>query len=183
MYACAVPRLAALWARVPPRLRRWLARWDNLAFLGFLVLYLAPLWLIACFPSQDGPSHVQNAAVLRHIGADYSYFHFQGSYAIPIAEHAACTTEDPTSRAFHAFALGRDAAWTALEDAICKANALNDLIYTEDGEIRSRVPAADVWLLADKIKELSSEIRCFENAKEPRITPPVLPFEKVHYEM
>lgn len=88
-----------------------------------------------------------------------------------------------TKNYLHDYSEALDAAWTALEEAICKANALNDLVYTEDGEIRSRVPAADVWLLADKIKELSSEIRCFENAKEPRITPPVLPFEKVHYEM
>lgn len=54
-------------------------------------------------------------SVLDLPGTDYDYFRYQGTYAIPIADHATCTTREPRSLAFHAFALGRDAAWTALD--------------------------------------------------------------------
>lgn len=69
-----------------------------------------------------------------------------------------------------------DAAWMALEEAIVKTKELNDLVY--DGqEIRCRVPRTDAFLLADKIKELKSEIDCYENAKEPLRLSPILPGE------
>ena len=81
-----------------------------------------------------------------------------------------------TKRYLEEYSEGYDALWSALEDAICKANALNDLVY--DGqEIRCRVPRADASLLADKLKELKSEINCFENAKEPLKLSPLLPGE------
>jgi hypothetical protein len=38
---------------------------DELLFLGLLALYVVPLWLFPYFPSQDGPSHLENAVILR----------------------------------------------------------------------------------------------------------------------
>ena len=60
-----------------------------------------------------------------------------------------------------------DEAWQAMEGAIVKANQLNDLIYNPEGEIMARIPGTDANLLADKIRELKTEIDCFANAKEP----------------
>jgi hypothetical protein len=76
----------------------------------------------------------------------------------------------------HDYTEALDAAWVALEEAICKMKELNDLVY--DGqEIRCRAPRADVWLLADKVKELSQEMNCYDAAKEPSRLPPILPGE------
>jgi hypothetical protein len=88
-----------------------------------------------------------------------------------------------TKNYLHDYSEALDGAWSAIEEAIVAMNKLNDLIYTEDGELRSRSPKVDVWLLRDKMKELNSELNCFVASEEPRRTPPVLPFEKVHYEM
>src|SRR5947209_5795917 len=38
---------------------------DLLLFLVLLVLQVVPLWAFACFPSQDGPTHLENAVILR----------------------------------------------------------------------------------------------------------------------
>jgi hypothetical protein len=38
---------------------------DTLLFLALLVLHVAPLWAFPFFPSQDGPTHLENAAILR----------------------------------------------------------------------------------------------------------------------
>ncbi len=55
----------------PPRPAPTGERWERLAwkllFAFLLVLYLAPLWVITYFPSQDGPSHLYNARVLTEI--------------------------------------------------------------------------------------------------------------------
>lgn len=70
-----------------------------------------------------------------------------------------------------------DETWIALEAAICKFKALNDLVYNEQGEIRSRAPRADVRLLANKVKELTGEMTCYDAAKEPSMLSPILPGE------
>lgn len=72
-----------------------------------------------------------------------------------------------TKNWLHDYSTALDGAWEALEEAIVKANQLNDLIYTPEGEIMARIPGADAILLANKIKELKTEIDCFANAKEP----------------
>lgn len=77
----------------------------------------------------------------------------------------------------HDYSEALDGLWMALEDAICKFNALNDLVY--DGEeIRCPAPRADVWLIADKIKELKGEMACYEAAKESYRQSPILSGEK-----
>jgi hypothetical protein len=38
---------------------------DQLLFLALLVLHVVPLWVFPYFPSQDGPTHLENAVVLR----------------------------------------------------------------------------------------------------------------------
>lgn len=41
--------------------------WKHL-FIVLLILHLLPIWIFAYFPSQDGPSHVYNALVLKEYG-------------------------------------------------------------------------------------------------------------------
>jgi hypothetical protein len=38
---------------------------DRLLFFALLVLHVLPLWVFRFFPSQDGPAHLENAAILR----------------------------------------------------------------------------------------------------------------------
>jgi hypothetical protein len=38
---------------------------DQLLFFGLLALHVLPLWVFLFFPSQDGPVHLENAAILR----------------------------------------------------------------------------------------------------------------------
>lgn len=45
--------------------RLWLADRENLLFLGMIVAHLIPLWAFRYFPSQDGPAHLENAAIVR----------------------------------------------------------------------------------------------------------------------
>jgi len=69
-----------------------------------------------------------------------------------------------------------DAFWEALEDAKSKMIALNDLVY--DGqEIRCPVPRNDAYLLMAALRELKTEIDCYDNAKEPLRMAPILPGE------
>jgi hypothetical protein len=82
-----------------------------------------------------------------------------------------------TKNYLHDYSEALDETWTALEEAICKFKALNDLVYLEDGEIRCRVPRPDVYLLADKVKELQGEMNCYDAAKEPSRLSPILPGE------
>jgi len=39
---------------------------ERVLFVALLLLHLVPIWSVAHVPSQDGPSHLANAAVLRH---------------------------------------------------------------------------------------------------------------------
>jgi hypothetical protein len=50
---------------VPGTTLRRLGDPDELLFFALLVLYLVPLWSFRCFPSQDGPTHLENAVILR----------------------------------------------------------------------------------------------------------------------
>lgn len=51
--------------------------WRNLSwkhlFVVLMILYLLPIWIFAYFPSQDGPSHVYNALVLKEYGEHENY--------------------------------------------------------------------------------------------------------------
>jgi hypothetical protein len=38
---------------------------DQLLFFALLALHVAPLWAFRYFPSQDGPTHLENAVILR----------------------------------------------------------------------------------------------------------------------
>lgn len=46
--------------------------WKHI-FVVLLILYLLPIWIFAYFPSQDGPSHVYNALVLKEYGDHANY--------------------------------------------------------------------------------------------------------------
>jgi hypothetical protein len=72
-----------------------------------------------------------------------------------------------TKNWLHDYSTALDGAWEALEEAIIKVHQLNDQIYNPGGEIMARVPRADASLLANKIKELRTEIDCFAAAQEP----------------
>jgi hypothetical protein len=39
---------------------------ERLLFFALLALHVLPLWLFPFFPSQDGPSHLENAVILRN---------------------------------------------------------------------------------------------------------------------
>ena len=91
-----------------------------------------------------------------------------------------------TKNWLHDYSTALDGAWEALEEAIIKANQLNDLIYNPEGEIMARVPGADTRLLANKIRELKTEIDCFANARQwvssqPAYLPPITPAESPHF--
>jgi hypothetical protein len=45
--------------------RLWVSNRENLIFLALIVAHLVPLWAFQYFPSQDGPSHLNNANVIR----------------------------------------------------------------------------------------------------------------------
>jgi len=75
-----------------------------------------------------------------------------------------------------AYSLAFDAAWEALEEAIVKTQELNDHMWAGDVLVQ-RAPAADVSLLANKLKELTAEIEGFKVTKEPTRQRPVLPGE------
>ncbi len=51
--------------------------WRNLSwkhvFVVLLILHLLPIWIFSYFPSQDGPSHVYNALVLKEYGQHENY--------------------------------------------------------------------------------------------------------------
>ena len=51
--------------------------WRNLSwkhlFVVLLILHILPLWIFAYFPSQDGPSHVYNALVLKEYNKHENY--------------------------------------------------------------------------------------------------------------
>ena len=51
--------------------------WRNLSwkhlFVVLLILHILPLWIFAYFPSQDGPSHVYNALVLKEYSKHENY--------------------------------------------------------------------------------------------------------------
>ncbi len=49
-----------------------LMNWKSL-FLFLLILHLLPLWIFAYFPSQDGPSHIYNALVLKEYHKHENY--------------------------------------------------------------------------------------------------------------
>ncbi len=54
--------------------------WEHRIFLVLTLLYLLPIWLVTYFPSQDGPSHVYNAVILKEYNNTESYPLFQQYY-------------------------------------------------------------------------------------------------------
>jgi len=44
---------------------KWLSDSDNIIFILFVLISLLPLWYFPYFPSQDGPSHLMNAKIIR----------------------------------------------------------------------------------------------------------------------
>ena len=51
------------------RIYAWLDNRENLLFLALILAYLIPIWVFKYFPSQDGPTHIENARII------YDYFH------------------------------------------------------------------------------------------------------------
>ena len=76
-----------------------------------------------------------------------------------------------TKNWLHDYSEALDQTWSAMEEACIKINQLNDQVFDEDGEIRSRVPRSDAALLASKIRELQSEVACFAGAQEVMAQP------------
>ncbi|MDP7280306.1 MAG: hypothetical protein QGG39_10550 [Candidatus Poribacteria bacterium] len=54
--------------------------WQNSLFLGMTILYLLPIWSIQFFPTQDGPSHVYNALIIKEYFNTDRYPLFQQYY-------------------------------------------------------------------------------------------------------
>jgi len=49
---------------------------ENALFLGLILIYLIPIWVVRYFPSTDGPSHMANANILLHyIRSDHGLLH------------------------------------------------------------------------------------------------------------
>jgi hypothetical protein len=51
------------------RIHTWLNHRENLLFLALILAHLIPLWACQYFPSQDGPTHIENADIISE------YFH------------------------------------------------------------------------------------------------------------
>jgi len=51
--------------RIWNRLHTWGASCENLLFVTLILIQLTPIWTFKYFPSQDGPTHLENAAILR----------------------------------------------------------------------------------------------------------------------
>jgi len=79
----------------------------------------------------------------------------------------------------HKYSEALDAAWEAMEEAICSLQNLNDMVWTESGELpenpENRAPRADAALLVAKLKELKYQVETFDAAKAPSQLAPVLP--------
>lgn len=56
------------------------------AFFALVVFYLVPIWLVRYVPTQDGPSHVYNAYVIRHYHDASHYPRFQQVYGLHLQE-------------------------------------------------------------------------------------------------
>lgn len=75
-----------------------------------------------------------------------------------------------------AYAQAFDDAWQAIEDALAKVGIMNDILY--QGEVLvHRAPHADVALMRDKVRQLKTELDCYESAREPLNVRPILPGE------
>ncbi|HXX35166.1 MAG TPA: hypothetical protein VEM15_11900 [Thermodesulfobacteriota bacterium] len=46
------------------RIYVWLSNRENLLFLVLILAHLVPVWVFQCFPSQDGPTHIENANII-----------------------------------------------------------------------------------------------------------------------
>ena len=64
--ASAVPATSRFVRPLSSRLWQWAA-------LALLLLEIAPIWSLDYFPSQDGPSHLHNAAVIAEYGSQPAY--------------------------------------------------------------------------------------------------------------
>jgi hypothetical protein len=53
----------------------WLRDPANLLFAALLVAQAVPLWCFTYFPSQDGPAHLENAAILRDYPGPHRLLH------------------------------------------------------------------------------------------------------------
>jgi hypothetical protein len=53
---------------VPKRLAEITRPWERIAFVALLLLGLASIWSVHYLPTQDGPSHMQNAKLLLDYG-------------------------------------------------------------------------------------------------------------------
>ncbi|MBC8228731.1 hypothetical protein H8E77_04180 [bacterium] len=47
--------------------------WKHYLIIALFVIHLMPLWIFKYFPSQDGPSHIYNAKVLKEYHQHENY--------------------------------------------------------------------------------------------------------------
>ena len=59
--------LFSLWNKADPKIRN-----KRILILSLIVLHLLPIWIFRYFPSQDGPSHIHNAYVLKALHQEES---------------------------------------------------------------------------------------------------------------
>ena len=62
------------------KLNSYISSWEDRIFLLLVLLYLLPIWSIQFFPSQDGPSHVYNALIVKEYFNTNEYPLFQKYY-------------------------------------------------------------------------------------------------------
>ena len=50
--------------KIRNRICAWLSNRENLLLLVLILAHLIPVWVFQCFPSQDGPAHIENANII-----------------------------------------------------------------------------------------------------------------------
>lgn len=61
--------------RIWNRICAWLNNRENLLLLVLILAHLIPIWVFQYFPSQDGPTHIENARIiLDYFGPDRAIF-------------------------------------------------------------------------------------------------------------
>lgn len=76
----------------PNRIKVWLTDRETLLFLAAIVVHLIPLWAVRHFPSQDGPAHLGNVAIIRKYfdpdcTAFQAYYNFNRNFTPNWAGH------------------------------------------------------------------------------------------------
>jgi hypothetical protein len=71
-----------------------------------------------------------------------------------------------TKNWIHDYTDALDKVATTLEEATLALDKLGELLYTETGELKARVPAEDAWMLESFLQELKLAAAPVQCAKE-----------------